>query len=75
LEILGKVCNFLGISLEKFGNPWKSLEKLEKAWRRGDRILNPLMGRRRLASEALEARRGGGKSSRKPLKTGHRARK
>jgi hypothetical protein len=28
LEILGKVWNFLGISLEKFGNPWKSLEKL-----------------------------------------------
>ena len=28
LQILGKVWNFLGISLEKFGNPWKSLEKL-----------------------------------------------
>jgi hypothetical protein len=31
LEILGKVWNFLGISLEKFGNPWKSLEKLGAA--------------------------------------------
>jgi hypothetical protein len=28
LEILGKVWNFLGISLEKFGNPWKGVEKL-----------------------------------------------
>jgi hypothetical protein len=36
-------------------------------------MLNPLMGRRQQASEALAARRGGGKSSRKPLKTNHRA--
>ena len=36
---------------------------------------NPSMGRRRPASEALAARRGAGKSSRKPLKTGHRVRK
>jgi hypothetical protein len=27
LEILGKVWKKLGISLEKFGNLWKSLEK------------------------------------------------
>jgi hypothetical protein len=37
-----KVCK----SLEKFGIslefPWKSLEILGKAWRRGDRMLNPL---------------------------------
>jgi hypothetical protein len=31
------------------------------------RMLNPLMGQRRLASEARAAQRGGGKSPRKPL--------
>jgi hypothetical protein len=36
-------------------------------------LLNPLMGRRPLASETLAARRGGGNSSRKPQKTNHRA--
>ena len=55
LEKFGKAWNFLGISLEKFGNPWKS-------WRRGDGIFNPSLGRRRLASEARAARRGGRKS-------------
>ena len=52
---------------------WKSLEKLGKAWGHGDRLLIPLMGRRPLAREAFAARRGGGKSSRNPLKTNHRA--
>jgi hypothetical protein len=40
---------------------------------RNARMLNPVIGRRRLAREALAARRGDGKSSRKPLKTSHRA--
>jgi hypothetical protein len=61
-----------GISLEF---PWKSLEILGKAWRGGDGTLNALIGRRPLTGEALAARGRGRKSSRKPLKIGHRARK
>jgi hypothetical protein len=38
----------------------------------GSSLLNPSMGRRRLASEARATRRGGGKSSRKPLKANDR---
>ena len=39
----------------------------------GTALLNPRIGRCRPASEALAVRRGGGKSSRKPLITNRRA--
>jgi hypothetical protein len=56
-------------------HPFRKIELTDGAKKTdyGSSLLNPSMGRRRLASEARAARRGGGKLSRKPLKTGHRA--
>jgi hypothetical protein len=66
LGILGKVWKSLEF-------PWKSLEILGKARGCGDGTLDPSMGGRPLASKTLAARRGGGKSPRKPLKANRRA--
>jgi hypothetical protein len=62
----------------KFVNNFHSLGQYQQTLKTamGYRLRQPLtqalMGRRRLAGEALAARRGAGKSSRKPLKTNHR---
>jgi hypothetical protein len=69
LEILGNVWKNLEFPWNFLGKTWKSLERLGAA---AIGYATPI-GRRRLATEALTARRGGGTSLRNPFKSGPRA--